>query len=685
MVHSLTRNENSRPPLPPIPVRIQTDEGYELNTTGDWELFASSGRRKLQLFWQPFQQGRVQLSDRFLHQLQLCWVDRLQQKKSNTVYNDYIAVRYLHQWLNSARGKAFVETDLDSSEFDWWDFTIELAFAYLQDVQQQSTDYLSAPKHYFNPVRFLYQLGTSLQLPDFSAEVAVQLEDLELTGIRGSVQIDSDLPALESPVHCSDEQSVGTTGEKWVARYDLRTNRRIVLNFNLLRKSPPIFSERFIHQVKLILIHQFKMLKPSTVHHSFQMIGDLDSWLRQATGQSFLAGRPFEWTDFTLELAYTWLDDLEKSSSKRGLPFSKVRGMYEVALETLALPDFSSSVLEELRSITPMTADKGKHVRGLDPETGPLSQDEEALLRMVLNAELGQPEDRAIVMLFLHLGVRPHSLCVVQVSHLKRYEQQGEVIYHLTIPPIKREKTSKTRSIPRQLGELLEQLQPESDRSEDPLLHWLRKTNPPSHMRELLKRFVQDTNLVSPETGALLHLFPRRLRYTLATYLAEMGAPLSVVSELLGHDAIENVQTYVEMRMSVANKIGKATASVLNPRIKYFTGHKIINSLEEIRSAGAPLELIFNVAFNLKAFDKPPQVLGGCIRDRSQACHLSPPFSCYCCPKFAALRDAPHRSLLETIELFLEQNTGQIDDRILMQMNTARYAIQGLLTELGSL
>ncbi|MBD2090676.1 site-specific integrase [Microcoleus sp. FACHB-1515] len=680
MIHQLDSQGNNRLPLPPIPSCVRTFEGFELTTAGDWQLFAGPSQSKLQLCWEPFQQGPVQMTDRFLHQLQLCWVARLQQKRSNTVYNDYGAVRQLHKWLNSAKGQTVV-----GAQFDWWNFTIELAFIWLEDLQQSSTQRFNAPKHHFNPVRFLYQLGAKLQLPDFSAEIAAQLEDLKLTGIRRQLQINFDLPTLECPVHCADGQVVDTASEKWNALYDIRTSKGITFNFNLLRKSPSVFSERFIHQVKLILIGQLKTLKPSTVHHSFQIIGDLDGWLRREVGQSFLEGRLFEWNDFTLELAQNWLDDLEKISSKRGLPFSKVRGMYELALETLALPDFSSSVLEGLREMTPLSADRGKHVRGFDPKTGPLSQAEEALLKMALEAELGQPEDRAIIMLLLHLGVRPHSLAILKVSHLKRYEQEGDVIYHLTVSPIKRETTVKNRPIPRQLGELLEQLQPDSAQPNDSLLFWLRASDPTLHMRQLLKRFIKASDLVSPETGKLLHLFPRRLRYTLATYLAEMGAPLSVVSELLGHDAIENVQTYVEMRMSVAHNIGKATAAALNPRIKYFTGHKIIDSLEEIKSPGVPLELIFDVAFNLKVFDKQPQVLGGCTRNPSQECHLFPPFSCYCCPKFAALRSAPHQSWLETIELFLEQSAGQVDDRILMQMNTTRYAVQELLVQLSGL
>ena len=63
-------------------------------------------------------------------------------------------------------------------------------------------------------------------------------------------------------------------------------------------------------------------------------------------------------------------------------------------------------------------------------------------------------------------------------------------------------------------------------------------------------------------------------------------------------------------------------------------------------------------------------------------CRLLPPLSCYLCPSFAALRDGPHREMLNSIEAFLNGNHDTSDKRILMQLADVRIAIRQVLDQL---
>lgn len=51
----------------------------------------------------------------------------------------------------------------------------------------------------------------------------------------------------------------------------------------------------------------------------------------------------------------------------------------------------------------------------------------------------------------------------------------------------------------------------------------------------LVKAFIKRHNIISPLTGELLHVTPRRLRYTLATGLAAEGISKRELARILDH------------------------------------------------------------------------------------------------------------------------------------------------------
>ncbi|MDR8469758.1 phage integrase family protein, partial [Acinetobacter baumannii] len=67
----------------------------------------------------------------------------------------------------------------------------------------------------------------------------------------------------------------------------------------------------------------------------------------------------------------------------------------------------------------------------------------------------------------------------------------------------------------------------------------------------LITAFVKRHNIISPLTGMLMHVTPRRLRYTLATGLAAEGISRRELARILDHTDTQHVGVYFD----VAGKI----------------------------------------------------------------------------------------------------------------------------------
>ena len=69
----------------------------------------------------------------------------------------------------------------------------------------------------------------------------------------------------------------------------------------------------------------------------------------------------------------------------------------------------------------------------------------------------------------------------------------------------------------------------------------------------------------------------RRFRFTIATHMAEEGASLFHIAEVLDHSDTQNVRVYVETSSSITDPVAKATDSALEPLVRRFQG-KIVDS-----------------------------------------------------------------------------------------------------------
>jgi hypothetical protein len=119
------------------------------------------------------------------------------------------------------------------------------------------------------------------------------------------------------------------------------------------------------------------------------------------------------------------------------------------------------------------------------------------------------------------------------------------------------------------------------------------------------------------------------------------------------------------------------------PLVRQFQG-TIIDSTGSPAFAGLPNQVIPAIAPHLGIANLNVGGIGLCGRDvrKDGLCRLLPPLSCYLCPSFAALRDGPHREMLDSIDVFLNGNQETSDKRILMQLADVRIAIRQVLDQL---
>jgi len=373
---------------------------------------------------------------------------------------------------------------------------------------------------------------------------------------------------------------------------------------------------------------------------------------------------------------------VEHSADKEN-DFSRLRTFYRWGVARQH-DDFDAGLCRILQSVTAVGNAKGHSVRFRDSVKGPFSPDELLLISRAVSQGCGADRDRAIVMLHLELGHNPNASARLRNKDLVRYETKSAAAYQVEVPRVKKRtslRETKSRPISATLGHLLERLQ--QGGSDTPLLHWLLPTNPEGAIDNAMRRFSQEVNLVSPRTQSRLLINPRRFRFSIATHMAEEGASVFHIAEVLDHSDTQNVRLYVETVSSIADPVAKATDEVLAPPVRRFQG-TIIDSAPSAGFSGLPNQVIPAIAPHLGIANLNAGGIGLCGRDarKDGLCRLLPPLSCYLCPSFAAFRDGPHREMLNSIEAFLNGSQDTSDKRILMQLADVRVAIRQVLDQL---
>lgn len=342
---------------------------------------------------------------------------------------------------------------------------------------------------------------------------------------------------------------------------------------------------------------------------------------------------------------------------------------------------FSEVYGQELEAIELPGNPKGEAVRMEDPESGPLHKSLELpLLINALKSDEGKSfeclQQKVVVALSIAFGRNPANLTFLREADLMRLTADNEdPCYIIRMPRIKKRFVNPRDDLLDEyldpyFGAMVEQLielnqalplsvgekafiKPE----ERPLL--INKNGNKAavlsgdidnafnftsrDISRLLNAFVRRHNIISPVTGALLRITPRRLRYTLATGLAAEGISKRELARILDHTDTQHVQVYFEMAGRIVEHLDKATTKAFSNYLNFFKGKVVDSDMEAINGDRDDKHLIF-------VDEQNPTVqsdIGVC--GESSVCRLDPPYSCYLCPKFQPYRHADHEQVLDCL------------------------------------
>ncbi|WP_157917372.1 tyrosine-type recombinase/integrase [Pseudodesulfovibrio profundus] len=467
--------------------------------------------------------------------------------------------------------------------------------------------------------------------------------------------------------------SVDTSGEVWELTDPTRTN--------YCNWKRAYCAKDNLETVKAYVAHCIETKAPHTV-------GNIFYYLIEDEKNDILDNYPLSMCNLL-----SLLDCYRESGEE--WKFHWVRKWY-VWCTDVAFPGFSRSICEELLNYSIEGNEKGVAVLTEDPDDGPLDNVEYDLLRSVVKSGVGSEFERICIMLCMELGANPKNIVLLEErDFIKNKTSSGSWLYSLNVPRIKKRSSSRSvraRKISPHLGQFIDRLieinndnfgRPYAEKT--PILRSNRKRY---FLSRSLKRFefhmttrdfckaVQKypivAKLVSRRSGDILHLTPRRLRYTFATRLVEQGASPAVVADALDHTDLQHVAVYFKARGKTVEALDKALEC--NPHyldvISRFSG--IVVEREETN--GIPTVPGETPTYrNLGG-------IGGC--GAKSLCKLYPPLSCYLCPSFQAWKDGPHQDMLDELKTYAREmaaTSGYPVARITNQVDDVILAISQLL------
>jgi hypothetical protein len=267
-------------------------------------------------------------------------------------------------------------------------------------------------------------------------------------------------------------------------------------------------------------------------------------------------------------------------------------------------------------------------------------------------------------------------------------EPAETVYYHLKVPKLKGRAAKivdwKKRPITEDLGAQLEKMKAGDG---ELLLPWLAGTRDPAReARKDIKAWVAEAEIISPRTGELLKVNPRRFRYTVSTRMAIEGASRVEIAEALGHSDLQNVEVYIEAAGKIIDQLGQDAFDFYDSVVPRFRG-KIVENDDPQPFEDVPRRRLPSSAPHLPADPLPAGSIGACGHDykRHGPCEFAPPLACYTCPKFAAFKDAPHGEIGEKLKRMIATQDGTgADRRVPHQLEETVTAIHQLEAQIAS-
>jgi integrase len=491
---------------------------------------------------------------------------------------------------------------------------------------------------------------------------------------------------VPSEVLTPDEQTVDTSGNVWElnirseSTWTLRLYVSSALDVSSALGYVSDHATRSRKLIRLYLAERLRSVKAQTVQSDLYAFKQFLGWWADNKTDML------EWGEVAESDWRAFLDHCINSTARRGGIFTALRSFYTWGAFQKEFSGFDEDIASSISQIRAPGNEKGKAVRTLDPQRGPLDDTEMKLISDALNNEDGTLRQRIIVRLLLELGLRPLTFSIIRGKHLLTHDvpvaEEGETdtktLYQLEVPKLKDREakiaTWHTRPLSADLGRDLVKVRRSKD---ELLLHWLADhMRPQQKISDILKDWVRQTNIISPRTGQPLNLFSRRFRRTLATDMAVQGASRAQIAQALGHSDLQNVEVYLDASAAILDRMKEEGAFDFQDEVvDLFMGEVGHPDDEDVSEQRVPA-----AAPQVGGLKETTGNIGAC--QKSSPCSLTPPLSCYTCQKFVAFDDAPHADIKDELENWIRNSPDGVDRRIPQQHVTTIKAIRQLLKQL---
>ncbi|MFH1493344.1 MAG: site-specific integrase [Pseudomonadota bacterium] len=395
----------------------------------------------------------------------------------------------------------------------------------------------------------------------------------------------------------------------------------------------------------------------------------------------------------------------------------RLRAWFSWAADILPELGFSEEYALELNRIYVPGNVKGRAVEIEDDEGGPLSEEEVRALRIALDQDKASERQhvmqRAAVGLGLAFGRNPANYVLLREMDFwdelecvtaQEAEIQVEPEWRLNIPRIKKRGVAARgqmqteyvdRRVARYICDLIE-TNKYIDTGKRPRALFMREEADDrragtgvdefsfhltvADFRYLVGAFAKRLGVVSPRTGMPLKLTPRRLRYTFATIMVELGVSPKALARMLDHSDTQHVQVYFALKgLRLTRHLDKAAALKLAGFFQLFKGKIVDSDLEALNGDDPTKKMYFT------ATEDPSRATKVGVCGKKPLCLLDPPFSCYLCALFQPYREADHEGVLDTLLTEREARMARYGDRLGVQLDDVIIAVSNVIDKIDVL
>ena len=493
----------------------------------------------------------------------------------------------------------------------------------------------------------------------------------------GSLIASADVLPIPTSIVDRDGQRIDTSGNRWVFPLGANTDAAIWnVDSPILRHSLMSFSVNRVTRVSSsagwhVVRNMPTMLQYASSYPRLATSPDLDSYrstlilVMQELANSLRQNQTY-WRYWLPVAWYKW-------GASRSADFG-----------------FDQRFAQRLESLRIPGGPKGESVRSNDPLRGPLDHElERPLLQLALLADTStEPvhlQQRLAIALTLSFGRNPLSFRTMfeedfrPVAGLPKNEDHS-----LSIPCIKKREAPRTSfqtflitpalaNLISQVisanesicpGEITTQVASSADSQTAigrPI--FIRANARPSVLEtsdhrfafcmrnfdfnKLLSDFVERHQITSPITSDLLHITSRRMRYTFATDMVDMGLSKAELAVALGHTDTQNVRVYYDIGTRIVPHLEKAARGRIEPVLELFL----------------------------------PNNNPACATDSREVITKHPPvpLSCYSCPAFKAYAELNHVRILKVLEAGFLSRLDTASDATRLSFERTRKAINGVI------